>query len=344
MLTRLNLSAVATRQSRLLQATTRPHHSFVSAATATRPPRRIFAKTAAALTGVTIAGATGLYYTNEDMRHIVVAMQRCATAGMVGARVALDYKTTLSRNYGSEDEYKAAKRACDKRCAERVLHGLQKLGGIYIKLGQHISAMVYILPPEWTDTMAVLQDRCDPTPEQDIRQLFITDYGQPIEEIFEEFDWQPIGVASLAQVHRARLRPGPDGKRTGGNDGWVAVKLQHPSLDEFCKIDMETVTFIFSVIKKAFPEFGFGWLTDEMRESLPRELDFVHEARNSKLVAQNFADDVAHRRTTLRVPEIVWARRRILCMECKSYELLNWQYIFVLKLSYTYYSCRRCAH
>lgn len=317
MFSRLRLSSIA-RQSRL--PATHCWRPYTVSATP-KPRRRILAKTAAALTGVSIGGATGLYYYNEDMRHIVVAIERCATAGLVGARVALDYKTTLSRNYATEEEYKAAKRACDKRCAERVLHGLQKLGGIYIKLGQHVSAMVYILPPEWTDTMAVLQDRCDPTPEQDVRNLFITDYGQPVEEIFEEFDWTPIGVASLAQVHRARLRPGPDGKRAG-NDGWVAVKLQHPYLDEFCKIDMETVTFIFSVIKKVFPEFGFGWLTDEMRESLPRELDFVHEARNSKLVAQNFADDVAHKRTALRVPDVVWAKRRILCMECKDCQIM----------------------
>ncbi|KAI8139954.1 ABC1 family-domain-containing protein [Fennellomyces sp. T-0311] len=251
-------------------------------------------------------GATGLCYTNDDARHVFTALQRCGTAGMIGARVAWNYKTLLSANYANDEAYQTAKRECDKRSAEIVLRGLQSLGGIYIKLGQHVSAMVYILPPEWTETMAVLQDRCDPTPEEEVRQLFITDYGHPIEDIFDEFDWNPIGVASLAQVHKARL------KESGQQ---VAVKLQHPALDEFCRVDMETVTVIIDVIKKAFPEFGFGWLVDEMRESLPRELDFVHEAMNSKLVAQNFADDIKHRRTALTVPQIVWARRRILCME-----------------------------
>ncbi|KAI9317215.1 ABC1 family-domain-containing protein [Dichotomocladium elegans] len=262
----------------------------------------------------TAAGVTGLYYVNEDARHVAVALQRCGTAGLVGAQVAADYKMTLSKSYASNEEYKEAKRQCDLRCANRVLDALQRLGGIYIKLGQHVSAMVYILPPEWTDTMAVLQDRCDPTPREEIERLFLTDYGEPLEAIFEEFDWKPLGVASLAQVHRARLRPGPDGTRAG-NDGWVAVKLQHPALDEFCKIDMETVSLIFDVITKAFPDFGFRWLVDEMRESLPRELDFVHEARNSRLVAQNFADDMKYRRTALMVPEVIWAKRRIMCME-----------------------------
>lgn len=261
-----------------------------------------------------MATGTALYYTNEDCRHVAVAVQRCGTAGWVGARVALDYKQTLSKHYASDDEFKAAKKACHLRCANRVLQALQSLGGIYIKLGQHVSAMVYILPPEWTETMAVLQDRCDPTPQEDVEALFRTDYGQPIEAIFDYFDWNPIGVASLAQVHKARLR---SDQAYDQGERWVAVKLQHPALDEFCKIDMETVSFIFDVIKKAFPEFGFDWLTAEMRESLPRELDFVHEARNARLVEQNFASDIAHARTALRVPKIIWARRRILCMECK---------------------------
>lgn len=278
--------------------------------------RSLLAKTIVGATTVSALGAVGLYYTNEDARHVMVAIQRCSTAGLIGARVALDYQRTLSKEYASEQEYKEAKRQCHQRCATRVLEGLQSLGGIYIKLGQHVSAMVYILPPEWTDTMAVLQDRCEPTPSDQVRQLFLTDYGHSIEEIFEEFEWQPIGVASLAQVHRARLRS--DGTSRLANDGWVAVKLQHPALDEFCKIDMETVSFIFDVIKKAFPDFGFAWLVDEMRESLPRELDFVHEARNARLVTQNFADDIKHGRTALTVPQVVWARRRILCMECKS--------------------------
>ncbi|KAI7851026.1 ABC1 family-domain-containing protein [Circinella umbellata] len=250
--------------------------------------------------------ATTLYYTSEDARHVFTALQRCGKAGLVGTEVAWNYKVLLSTQYPNDEAYQLAKRECDKRSAEIVLKGLQSLGGIYIKLGQHVSAMVYILPPEWTDTMSVLQDRCEPTPEEEVRQLFLSDYGQPIEDIFDEFDWTPIGVASLAQVHKAKL------KKTGRE---VAVKLQHPVLDEFCRVDMETVTFIIDVIKKAFPEFGFAWLADEMRESLPRELDFVHEAQNAKLVSQNFAEDIKYRRTALLVPEVIWAKRRILCME-----------------------------
>ena len=73
-----------------------------------------------------------------------------------------------------------------------------------------------MLPKEWTDVMRVLQDRCDPTPYEDLERLFITDMGQEIHEIFDDFDPNPIGVASLAQVHVGRY------KKTGQ---LVAVKV-----------------------------------------------------------------------------------------------------------------------
>jgi aarF domain-containing kinase len=213
----------------------------------------------------------------------------------------------LSKTYKDSEEEARAKSNCHTTSANLVLKALQKSGGIYIKLGQHVSAMVYILPPEWTSTMAVLQDKCPPTPYQEIEELFQHDLGLSLDDLFSEFDPEPIGVASLAQVHRARLR---------STDQEVAVKMQHPFLDEFCKIDMDTVSFILSTIKRVFPEFGFEWLSEEMNESLPQELNFVFEANNANKVRENFKELIEKKKTALIIPEIVWAQRRILCMEC----------------------------
>lgn len=80
--------------------------------------------------------------------------------------------------------------------------------------------------------MRPLQDRCYPTDYEDIEALFLEDIGRPMSELFEDFDPKPLGVASLAQVHRAKDR------KTGLP---VAVKLQHPHLQEFCDVDMKTV-------------------------------------------------------------------------------------------------------
>ncbi|ORX57597.1 ABC1-domain-containing protein, partial [Hesseltinella vesiculosa] len=192
---------------------------------------------------------------------------------------------------------------CHLLAAQRVLDGLQDLGGIYVKLGQHLSAMKYILPQEWTQTLAVLQDRCDPSSRQELERLFYQDCGQRMDDVFDEVDWnRPLGVASLAQVHKGRLRD---------SNQWVAIKLQHPRLDEFCHMDLQTVALITRWIKWWFPDFGFEWVWQELQESLPQELDFCLEAKNAKQVQANFA----HTKSALVVPAIIWAQRRIICME-----------------------------
>jgi len=72
--------------------------------------------------------------------------------------------------------------------------------GVFIKMGQHMASLI-MLPVEWTSTMRPLQDQCEPTPYEDVEALFLKDMGVPISELFDNFDPNPIGVASLAQVH-----------------------------------------------------------------------------------------------------------------------------------------------
>lgn len=250
--------------------------------------------------------------TSSRILHTFKAIHRVGQAGVVGLQVAVDYQwwyLSCRYNHDEEDLVEAKKRKCHLKSAKRVRDGLQRLGGIYVKLGQHISAMKYVLPIEWTSTMEVLQDRCDSTStRQDLEHLFLTDYGLPLEQVFDVFDWdRPLGVASLAQVHKARL---------ASTGEWVAVKLQHPRLDEFCKMDLDTVQAIVGCIKWVFPDFGFEWVLQEMQDALPLELDFVNEANNARQVDRNFHGgsevDLA-----LVIPRILWAQRRILCMECK---------------------------
>lgn len=311
------LQAVSAMRYRSVQPSFKPfagvHGAVRNKTTITFPPsqkqplsRRLLKPLS--ITACTALAGTALYYNHEPSRHFICALERCGRAGLVGIRVAINYKIMLSKTYSDEEEESRAKAHCHRKSANLVLTALKKSGGIYIKLGQHAAAMVYILPPEWTSTMAVLQDQCPPTPYQEIEELFQNDMGVSIDQLFSEFDPEPIGVASLAQVHRARLR------ETGQE---VAVKMQHPFLDEFCRIDIDTVSFIFSAIKRVFPDFGFEWLSEEMNESLPQELNFVFEANNANKVRENFKDLMKKKQTALVIPEIVWAQRRILCMECK---------------------------
>ncbi|KAJ7647306.1 ABC1-domain-containing protein [Roridomyces roridus] len=228
-----------------------------------------------------------VYFGYDPLRHSVLAAVRCSRIIVAAGLGVIDYKITFAKKYASDEEHLRAVSDCHRRSAGHVLQALLANGGIFIKLGQHLAA-VAVLPLEWTSAMRPLQDKCEPTPYEEVEALFRKDMGAPVSELFDEFDPVPIGVASLAQVHVGRDR------KTGRR---VAVKIQHPHLAEFCEIDMAV--------------FEFTWLADEMRTNLPLEMNFVHEAANAERTKEDFKST----RTTLYIPEVLSATRRVLVME-----------------------------
>ncbi|KIY50358.1 ABC1-domain-containing protein [Fistulina hepatica ATCC 64428] len=256
-------------------------------------------------TALVFSGGSYIAYEKyQPFRHSILAVVRCSRVAQAAVLGIVDYKWTFSRTYESDEQRKKEYSKCHSRSAHRLLKALLANGGIYIKLGQHLAA-VFMLPTaglEWTLAMRPLQDRCDPTPCENIEQMFLSDIGVSLYDLFDEFDPKPIGVASLAQVHAARHRA--SGRK-------VAIKFQHPHLLEFSEIDMETVEIALGWIKYWFEDFEFTWLGEEMRASLPKELDFVNEARNGMQTAKDFAG----MRTSLHIPEIIAASKRVLVME-----------------------------
>ena len=187
----------------------------------------------------------------QPIAHTFHAMRRCSRVAEAVVPSAVDYKRTLSQHYDSETSRQGAMSECHTRSAKRVLRAMLANGGefrafrlsvvlltntpkgytskwgklwllcSYLRLPPLVPGLNIcraMLPKEWTHVMRVLQDQCDPTPVEDLGRLFVTDMGQDIHEIFDDFDPNPIGVASLAQVHVGRY------KKTGQ---LVAVKVSH---------------------------------------------------------------------------------------------------------------------
>jgi aarF domain-containing kinase len=262
---------------------------------------------------VLLAFLSVLYYTYSPFRHTVIASIRCARLMKAVALDVLDYKQTFSKEEAMgelatlTDEQREirsqGRRDCHRRSAQRMLEALKKNSGIYVKLGQHVAA-VQLLPKEWTATMAPLQDQCFPSPVEEVNDMLLEDMAMGIDQLFKDFAPVPIGVASLAQVHRAFDR------RTNRP---VAVKIQHPDLQEFARVDMLTVNFAISAVKYFFPDFEFSWLGEEMNEMLPLEMDFRHEAFNAQRTREEFAH--LEGKTSLYIPEVLWADRRCMVME-----------------------------
>ncbi|GKT45038.1 ABC1 family protein MCP2 [Colletotrichum spaethianum] len=254
------------------------------------------------------AAAAGALAFTDDIKHGYEAAER---AGRVAAALAVcinDYRTTLNQKENIEDPELQSKilKDCHQRCADRTLKVLEKNGGIFIKLGQHLSAMNYLLPQEWTNTFIPLQDKCPVSSFESIEDMFRKDIGKELWDYFSEFSNEPIGAASLAQVHTATV------KETGMP---VAVKVQHPGLGQWSQLDLALTRFTFSTLKRFFPEYDLEWLSSEMDVSLPKELDFREEAHNANRTREHFVKLPEH---PLVVPEVLWAKERILVMERQS--------------------------
>ncbi|GAA5929201.1 hypothetical protein JCM1841_006232 [Sporobolomyces salmonicolor] len=253
-----------------------------------------------------LATLLALYEFSTPFRHGVIAAQRCATIAWAVSMAVVDYKLLFRKTWPATEEGRKQRHqdyeSTHWRAASRLMEALRSLGGIYIKLGQHLST-VQLVPLPWSLAMKPLQDQCFPTPVEDLQELFLSDVGAPMSRFFSSFDEEPIGVASLAQVHRAVDR------ETGK---MVAVKCMHPDLEEFCQIDMRTTTFLLKAVKSIFPSFEFTWLGEEMEQNLPLEMDFRHEAANAARCVKDFSD---LKKTPLVVPDVLWAKKRVMVME-----------------------------
>lgn len=225
-------------------------------------------------------GGSILYATNDSFRnstrHIALTADRVGVVALATIRCFKLYKDTLEAVYDSPNDRNKALSETHLKAANITLKALEN-GGIYIKLGQHITALTYLLPREWTDTMIPLQDRCPQSSLEEIENMFQSDLGVSMNELFSDFNPDPVGVASLAQVHIATLRN--SGER-------VAVKVQHPSLEEFVPLDVYMTQRVFRLMRKVFPEYPLTWLEMKLQSSIYVELNFVNEAENSERTAK----------------------------------------------------------
>ncbi|KAI9798307.1 MAG: hypothetical protein M1833_004879 [Piccolia ochrophora] len=279
----------------------RPNASYVTVVR--QPPaRRPRGKIGwiAATAGTLGAGA---YFLSDDVKHIYSAAERTGRVVETLFVCINDYRVTLNHKTDDGDEYTSLLQQCHQRCADRTLRALEKNGSIFIKLGQHLSSMNYLLPLEWTRTFIPLQDKCPVSSFESIEDMFKRDMGTSISDLFSEFERVPIGAASLAQVHRATI------KNTGQR---VAVKVQHPSLEEWAPLDLALTRFSFSTLKTWFPEYDLEWLSSEMASSLPQELDFSLEGANATRAKEYFSKV---NEPALIIPEVIWAQKRILVMD-----------------------------
>ncbi len=163
---------------------------------------------------------------------------------------------------------------------EQLAKDLEKMGPIYIKLGQLLSTRNDLLPAEYIEALTQLQDNIHPFSFEEVEQAVQDELGVRISKGFSYFEATPLASASLGQVHRAILRDGRN----------VVVKIQRPGIRKQIVGDLEALEEIATFLNH-HTEYGknnhFMPVLEEFRRSLARELDYEHEAKNLLEIGEN---------------------------------------------------------
>ena len=191
-----------------------------------------------------------------------------------------------------------------RKAANRLLQLCRENKGVYIKVGQHLANLDYLIPEEYIIALSSLFDDAPDTSIEDVREVVRQDLGDYPEELWKDFDPLPIASASLAQVHVAYDR------KTGQK---LAVKVQHRGLRETSRGDILALQLVVNALERLFPEeFCYGWIMEEIAPQLPKELDFRNEGRNSEKAAYH----LARVKINCVVPKVHWEQTtdRVLTM------------------------------
>jgi predicted unusual protein kinase regulating ubiquinone biosynthesis (AarF/ABC1/UbiB family) len=185
--------------------------------------------------------------------------------------------------------------------AHLLYRTILKLRGLFIKVGQFLSMRVDLLPSPYTKELSKLQDQVPPHDFREIEKRLRDELGK-IEEIFLEFEKEPIASASLGQVHKAKLK----------NGQLVAVKVQYPGIEKIVETDLKVLQIILRFFGFFRKNLQWKILLEEFKEFVFLELDYINEGKNAERIKEDFRDT-----DWVVVPSVLWefTTKRVLTLE-----------------------------
>ena len=164
-------------------------------------------------------------------------------------------------------------RVWDDITPKRFCSMLEELGPMFVKMGQILANRSEILPQRFCDELRRLRTEVDPVPYSVVQECLVAEYHRPLSEVFVGIAEKPLGSASLAQVHRARLRTGED----------VAIKVQRPGAQQVMAQDIDIMRSAAKTVSKFIKSDQIINLQDVVEElwlSFKEETNFLMEAKN----------------------------------------------------------------
>ncbi len=245
--------------------------------------------------------------------------RRNSRLARLGARIGLAHAGTSARKlFASAERKEQLSRDREMKSAQQVADELGNMKGALMKLGQMASYLDDGLPEPLRLALSQLQSNAPPMSIELVHQEIKRELGKTVDELFVEFDDEPIAAASIGQVHRAILKT-PEGERA------VAVKVQYPGVAEAIDADLRTADLLGTLLAFGFKSLNPEDMVAEIKDRLREELDYKKEAENQQLFA-----DFYKGHPFIHVPEVLhnYSTSRILISELVSgssfAEVLTW--------------------
>jgi len=181
---------------------------------------------------------------------------------------------------------------------QRLRLMLDELGPTFVKFGQLLSTRPDVVPPDIVFELQALQDQVTQFPYEDVERVVRAELGLSVEQLFVEFEQEPVAAASIGQVHRAVL---PNGRQ-------VAVKVQRPDAPGTIEADLELLYQVARIVRervKALQFIDTVALVDEFARTIRQELDYRMEARNAEQFHRRFAGH-----PHVKIPRVYWSYSR----------------------------------
>jgi len=180
--------------------------------------------------------------------------------------------------------------------AVRLREAMENLGPIFVKFGQILSTRRDLLPEDYADELAKLQDQVPPFPGSKAVARIEESLGAPIDTLFASFELEPLASASLAQVHAATMANGDE----------VAVKVIRPDIDRIIQKDLvliHTMAALLERLSKDARRLRLKALVADYERTIFDELNLLKEAANTATLRRNFAGS-----ELLYAPKVYWER------------------------------------
>ena len=243
-------------------------------------------------------------------------LRRNGQLARLGARVGTTYATTAARKtFASAERREELDRHRELRSAEQVAAELGQMKGALMKLGQMASYLDDGLPEPLRLALSQLQSDAPPMSVELALETVERELGGPVDEVFIEFDPNPIAAASIGQVHRALLRDPLTGAERA-----VAVKVQYPGVGDAIVADLKNADLLGAVLRQGFGGLDPAEMVEEIKLRIAEEVDYEREARNQQAFADYYRDH-----PFIRIPEVVAELSTAHVLTTELAEGFDWQ-------------------